>query len=100
MYIFDHVPGQQFNWRKYVWKVACNHLSEAVVSTTAVLVILKSSGVVMGSLLKSMAPYLEKMMNEDYYLTTLCIAASLHVAIFTSRAMALLQSHSKLTHTR
>ena len=99
MYILDHVPGQQSNWRKYVWKVACNHLSEAVVSTTAVLVILKSSGLVMGSLLKSMAPYLEKVMDEDY-LTTLCIAASLHVAIFTSSAVALLQSHSKLTYTR
>ena len=65
-----------------MWKAVCNHLHVAAVTTTAVLAILKSSGVMMDTLWKTqpfLSLYFENL-TEDY-LSTLMIAATLHTAI-------------------
>jgi len=77
-----------------MWKVVCNHLNIAAVTTTAVLVILKSSEVMMGTLWTTLPFFGNSKMTEGY-LSTLIIAATLHMALFSSSAMPMLQCQSK-----
>lgn len=88
------IIGQDFNWKRYMWKAVCNHLHVAAVTTTAVLAILKSSAVMMGTLWKTqpfLSLYFENSNITEDFLSTLMIAATLHTAIFSSSAMAMLQ---------
>ena len=92
------IIGQDFNWKRYMWKAVCNHLHVAAVTTTAVLAILKSSGVMMDTLWKSQpffSLYFENSKITEDYLSTLMIARTLHTAISSTSAMAMLQWQSK-----
>ena len=81
-----------------MWNVVCNHLHIAAVTTTAVLVILKSNEVMMGTLwttLPFLSLYFGNSKMTEGYLSTLIIAATLHMALFSSSAMPMLQWQSK-----
>ena len=91
------IIGKDFNWKRYMRKAVCNHLHVAAVTTTEVLAILKSSGVMMGTLWKTqpfLSLYVENCNITEDYLSTLMTAATLHTVIFSSSAMAMLQWQS------